>query len=102
MTSTTLASRQAMAAARDGADPGGGSGVAAITLLTPRVTIVVVAERLPKSPLVVFHETQLTHPLGALPEVEVGQQQARGPAVLGRERRTAEFHGHPRLATRHV
>src|SRR5919197_2560342 len=79
-----------------------GSRVTAVPLLTPRVAVVVIAERLPESGLIALHEAQLPHPLRALPEVEVWHEEARGTAVLGRERHTVVSHRHPCLAAGHV
>src|SRR4051812_9760367 len=59
--------------------------VALITLLKPRVSAVVVAERLPEAGLVLVAEDQPPHPLRALPEVQVRDEQAGGAAVLGLE-----------------
>src|SRR5205085_972667 len=52
----------------------------------PGVAVVVVAERLPEAAPVVLHEAQAAHPLGALPEIEVGDEHAGGAAMFGRER----------------
>src|SRR4051812_29602447 len=102
MTSTTVASRQAILGTRDGTELPRGSPVTSVSLLTPRVSIVVIAKRFPESGPVVLHETQLPHPLRAFPEIEMRYQEARGAAVLGRERRTIVVHRHPCLAAGHV
>src|SRR5947209_6070234 len=60
--------------------------VALVALLPPRVTVVVVTVHLPEARLVVVEDLQAPHPLGALPEVEMGNQQPRGAAVLGGQR----------------
>src|SRR5690242_21585947 len=59
--------------------------VALITLFKPGVSAVVVAERLPEARVVGLHEVQAAHPLRALPEVEVRDEQAGGTPVLGLE-----------------
>src|SRR4051812_9552913 len=66
--------------------PGGVPSVAPVALLAPRVAVVVVAERLPEAGLVLRHEDEAAHPLGALPEVQMRDEQARGAAVLRLER----------------
>src|SRR3954453_23203041 len=57
--------------------------VALITLFKPGVSAIVVAEGLPEGGLVLLAEDQPPHPLRALPEVEVRDEQAGGAAVLG-------------------
>src|SRR5262245_34043407 len=61
--------------------------VAPVTLLTPGIAVVVVAERLPEAGLVGLGDLELGHPLRALPEVQVRDEQPRRAAVLGLERR---------------
>src|SRR5215468_12759790 len=61
--------------------------VTVVPLLAPRVAVVVIAVRFPESGLIAIDETQLSHPLRALPEVEVRYEEPRGAAVLGLERR---------------
>src|SRR5262245_21156648 len=77
---------------------GAPSPVTVVALLTPRVAVVVVAERLPESALIPVHEAELPDPLRALPEVEVRHEKTRRAAVLGRERRAIIFDCHPCLA----
>src|SRR3954469_15958219 len=74
------------------------ASVAPVALLTPGVPVVVVAEPLPEAHLVARHHLDAAHPLGALPEVEVGHEQARRAAVLGLERLAVELERHPGLA----
>src|SRR5688572_29962029 len=62
------------------------SSVTGVALLTPRVTVDVVAPELPEPGLVARGELQSVQPLCGLPEVQVGHQKARRPAVLGGER----------------
>src|SRR6266446_8168602 len=74
------------------------SAVAVVALLTPRVAVVVIAERLPEPGLIAVHEAQLPYPLGTLPEVEMRHEEPGRAAVLGRERDAIVFHGGPCLA----
>src|SRR5262247_1649145 len=95
--STTSACRQARR--RAGASAGGGAAsIAVIALLTPGVTVDVVAERLPEARLVVFHEAQPANPLRRLPEVEVRDQETRRAAVLRCQRLAVEPSRHQGLA----
>src|SRR5919108_2429772 len=50
--------------------------VAAVPLFPPRVAVEVVAVGLPEPGLVVLAELEAAHPLGALPEVEVRDQES--------------------------
>src|SRR3954453_20945829 len=59
--------------------------VALITLFKPGISAIVVAERLPEARLDVVHEVQPAHPLRALPEVQVRDEQPGRAAVLGLE-----------------
>src|SRR6476659_7748975 len=63
-----------------GAGPGSAAGeevtsVALVPLLLPGISPVVVAVALPEPLLVVVEQAQPGDPLGALPEVQVGDQQ---------------------------
>src|SRR3954451_18739990 len=60
--------------------------VAPVPLLQPRVAAKVVAVRLPEAGLVLVPELEAAHPLGALPEVEVRDEQPYRAAVLRVER----------------
>ena len=62
--------------------PARAGSVAPIALLLPGVAVVVVAVALPEAGLVVVVEPMPAHPLGALPEVQVRDEQPRRPAVL--------------------
>src|SRR3954447_10674212 len=73
----------------------GTTSVAVIPLLTPGVAAVVVAEPLPEAGAVAAHDLDPAHPLRALPEVEVGDEEARGPTVLGLQRLAVEFVSDP-------
>src|SRR5215211_505991 len=74
------------------------TSVAPVALLTPRIPVVVVAERLPEAGLVGLRDLDLGEPLGALPEVQVRHEQPCRAAVLGLERRAVERVHDPRLA----
>src|SRR5919198_3786963 len=76
--------------------------VAPVALLFPRVTVVVVAGAFPEAGLVVVTELDSAHPLRALPEVQVRDEQPRRTAVLGLEGLAVEFIGDPGAATRHI
>src|SRR3954452_17111853 len=60
--------------------------VAVIALLPPRVAVVVVAGGLPEPRSVLDEELESSDPLGALPEVQVRDEEPGRPAVLGVER----------------
>src|SRR5687767_13339006 len=62
----------------------GGAG-SAIPLFLPRVSVVVVAANFPVAGLVVFDELDAGDPLGALPEIEVGNEATDRGAVCERE-----------------
>src|SRR5581483_3661002 len=81
---------------------GGASGIALIPLLTPRIPAIVIAELLPKPRLIARHEPKATHPLRALPEIEMRHEQPRGPAMLRRQRRAPESERDPSLAIAHI
>src|SRR2546430_9711310 len=57
----------------------------AIPFFVPRVAQHVVPGLLPKAGQVLFQELEAAHPFGALPQVEVRHEEARGPAVFRRE-----------------
>src|SRR3954468_17423146 len=76
--------------------------VALVALLSPRIAVVVVAVVLPEAGLVVLEELQSAHPLGALPEVQVRNEQARGTAVLGLEGLAIDLIRDPSATAGHV
>src|SRR5215217_450674 len=76
--------------------------VSPVALLAPRVAMIVVAEGLPETWLVLGHEPEAPYPLGALPEIEVGDEQAGRTAMLRRERFSFVGVGDPGLAPLHV
>src|SRR5262245_46411882 len=89
--SSALSRRRASPLARSA------SSVASVPLLFPRVAVHVVAVGLPEAGLVVVAQLEPAHPLGALPEVEVRNEQPRGPAVLRFERLIAVLVSDPCL-----
>src|SRR5262249_5552669 len=74
------------------------SSVAAVTLLFPRVAVVVVAVGLPESGLVVLVHLEASYPLGALPEIQVRHEQPRRATVLRLQRLVLVLVGDPRLS----
>src|SRR5260370_13219356 len=56
-----------------------------VALVLPGVGMHVVAVDFPEAGRVDVEELEATQPLCALPEVELGHDQAEGPAVVGRE-----------------
>ena len=60
--------------------------VARVPLLPPGIAVHVIAAQLPEARLVPLRELQAVDPLRRLPEVEMRDEQARGAAMLGRER----------------
>src|SRR5580658_2938539 len=76
--------------------------VAGVALLLPRVTVVVIAVGLPEARHVMIEQLEPPHPLGALPEVQVRDEQPRRAAVLGSERAAAVAEGDPRLTAQDV
>src|SRR6201999_299483 len=90
---------------RSASGPGRAAGprsVRPIPLLLPRVAVVVVAVGLPEAGLVVVHDPQATDPLGALPEVEVGDEEPGRAAVLARQRRALVLGDDPGTAAGQV
>src|SRR5215510_4472960 len=78
------------------------SSVALVSLLEPRVAAVVVSVSLPEAGLVVVEQRDARHELGALPEIQVWDEQSSGPAVIGREWLALELPRDPRLSPGHV
>src|SRR5215212_5215304 len=60
-----------------------------VALFAPGVAVVMVTQGLPEAGFVFGDQPQSSHPLGALPEVEVRHEQAGRTAVLGFERLAA-------------
>src|SRR5687768_16843097 len=63
-----------------------GTLVTVLPLFPPWVTVGVVSVHLPESWFVVLHESKPAHPFSGLPEIEMWDQQARRPAMLGCQR----------------
>src|SRR5690349_1958730 len=63
--------------------PAGCDSVTLVSLLSPRVTTVVVPVGFPETGLVAVEHREPSDPFGALPEVQMRYQQANRPAVLG-------------------
>src|SRR2546430_17476079 len=76
--------------------------VAGVPLLFPWVAVVVVAVGLPEPGLVVQAKFDPAHPLRALPEVEMGDEQPCRSAVLRLQRLVVVLVGHPRFAVPYV
>src|SRR3990170_416534 len=81
VTVATCQFRAAIRRARSGCP-----SIAAVALFKPRVAAIVVAETFPEAWLVALEQAQAAHPLGALPEIQMGHDQPRRPAMLGRQR----------------
>src|SRR5919204_1795206 len=60
--------------------------IAAVALLFPRITVIVIAERFPEARRVPVRQVQAADPFGTLPEVEVWHDQPRRTAMLRRQR----------------
>src|SRR5919106_97724 len=73
------------------------TSVPPVALLAPGVAVVVVAQGLPEAGFVFGDQPQSSHPLGALPEVEVRHERGGRTAVLGLERLAAVGVTDPRL-----
>src|SRR6266436_2010226 len=82
--------------------PRAARSVARVALFLPWVSVDVVAVCLPEAGLVGRLEPEAPYPLGALPEVVLRDEHARGAAVLGGERLTCVGEDHPGLAARDV
>src|SRR5688572_24184141 len=78
------------------------SSVARVALFFPWISVAVIAELLPEPELVLLEHAQAAHPLRALPEIEMRDQQPRGAAVLGRQWLAVVAIDDPRLAAGHV
>src|ERR671933_2723542 len=72
--------------------------ISPVSLFSPRVTAVMVAQRLPEPWLLFAKEPQAAHPFGAFPEVEVRYEQPCGATVLWCERLALIGVGNPSLA----
>src|SRR4051812_41022473 len=81
---------------------GTGASVTGVALLEPWIAAVVVAVLLPEPGLVVVEQGQLGDPLGGLPEVQVGDQQAGGTAVVDRQRPAVDLPRDPGSPEGHI
>src|SRR5207249_10233871 len=81
--------------AAPGRPPRPARSVFPVPLLAPRVSVVVVAEALPETRLVLVDQLEPAHPLRALPQVQVRDEQPRRPAVLGCQRLAVVPERHP-------
>jgi hypothetical protein len=64
--------------------------------------MIVIPKRLPKTRFILVEQSETANPLGALPKVEVRDQQSRRAAVLGSERLSVIGMDYPRLPARYV
>jgi hypothetical protein len=64
-------------------DRTGKGSIAVISLLSPGVAMVVIAERLPETLFILFHEPQSPRPFGALPKIKMRNKQPGWTAVRG-------------------
>ena len=64
--------------------------------------MIVVAQRLPEARFILLDQAQTPHPLGALPEVEMGHQQACRAAMLRLQGLALIGVDHPGLPTQHL
>src|SRR5262245_15532847 len=76
--------------------------VTVVSLFLPRITMVVVPVHLPEPWFVVVHEAQSAYPLRGLPEIEVRNQEACWPSVLGRERLAVVLPNNKRLSVEQI
>src|SRR5918911_1742723 len=76
--------------------------IAAVALLFPWITVIVIAERFPEAWRVPVRQAQATDPFGALPEVEVWHDQPRRAAMLRCQRLILVPVRDERLAALHV
>src|SRR4029078_10387077 len=79
-----------------------GGSVATVALFAPWVAMVVIAKRLPEARVVLRQQPQSSHPLRALPEVEVRNHQARWAAVGWLQRLSVVRPGDERLAVQDI
>src|SRR6201997_1420341 len=73
-----------------------------VPLFQPWVPIDVIAKVFPKARLVVRHQRQAPHPFGALPEIKVRDEKARGAAVFGGKICTIKFECDPGLPVNNI
>src|SRR5215813_13168430 len=76
--------------------------VVRVPLLPPWISVVVVAVALPEPWLVVIHQRQAAHPFGALPQVQVGDEQPGRATVFRRQVRAVVAERDPGLSVHEV
>src|SRR5688500_16550186 len=64
-----------------------------IPLFFPRIAEIVIAGRFPKTGLVLFHQANAAHPLGALPKIQMWYEHTCRTAMLRSERFIVIFQG---------
>src|SRR5262245_53656180 len=74
------------------------ASITVISLLSPRVAVIVIAQRLPEAALILFHEAQASHPLGAFPKIEMRDEQP-GRTTMRRQDRQALISGRDHAST---
>src|SRR5258708_23331141 len=62
--------------------------ITVISLLFPRIAVIVIAQRLPETTFILFHEAQSPHPFGAFPKVKMRHEQP-GWTTMRRQNRQA-------------
>src|ERR1043165_8288098 len=62
------------------------SALLVVALFEPRIAVVVIAAQFPEARLVMHRELDALDPLGALPEVKLGDHHAQGTAMLAADR----------------
>src|SRR5262249_1623534 len=73
------------------------TSVVRVPLLPPWISVVVVSVALPEPWLVLIQQRQAAHPLGALPKIEVGDEQPGRATVFRRQIRAVEAERDPGL-----
>src|SRR5579864_983154 len=76
--------------------------VAPIAFFFPWISVIIIAQRLPEARFILVDQAQTPHPLGALPEVEVGHQQPCWATVFGCQRLPLIGVDHPGLPFQHL
>src|SRR5271170_7208627 len=92
--------REGLGHTRD--EPAQHGSVSLVALLTPRISVVVISERLPETRLVVIEKLETPYPFGALPKIQVRNKQPGRPTMFGGELLTVELKGDPGLPVAQV
>src|SRR5689334_4401739 len=74
--------------------------ITVVSLLFPRIAVIVIAQRLPETAFIPFHEAQSPQPFGAFPEVEMRHEQP-GRAAMHRQKRQALVAGRDHALATH-